>query len=519
MPNEQAFIKAARQAGYSDSDIKSFIGSKRKGVSKWAFGDAIGPVGKGLAVAGNLLNAPSYAIGGALKGASQPKTFGQGFRSAAVAPLTGGLTSSMITGGIRGLRDKTPVQTELPRAVGLNPQSAPGMALGFAGELLTPDPTMFVGDAFKALRGGKQVMRAARPSGIAQDLGKTLLEKSYRLNESDINKIAEAIGANNEATKLDDVINYLEGLKLRGSSKSSVEKLNKIIEPKQQAFNSMVRTDTPISRQPYIDSLLEEAIKAEGIDTPQSRALAKKIFDEALLQEKKIGKPLTNTKLTDMTSRLFSETSEAALSDPASANLSKRLAISGQTARETISPGSTQLGRDLRGLRTAQDIIGKASRKSTGSQLFNAFKGNAAGAGVGAGIGYVTGQDPLVTGTIGFAGGLGANNPWLQNKAGKALTSPGLAKGVNMAGSGLLRGAATAGRVSLQPRSTSQQTGQAQAQSGQIPAGRSGAQQFPTEKQFQKDSKSYTPIISPRSPITNKSPFGRVKKVKKGSFV
>lgn len=93
----------------------------------------------------NLFNVPSYIAGGTLKEYNAQRK-GE-IPTTAIHPL--------ITGGYKGLINKTPVFDEAPSALGVDPNSLGGMAIGLTGELLTPDPT-----DLRLLGKGKKILNA-----------------------------------------------------------------------------------------------------------------------------------------------------------------------------------------------------------------------------------------------------------------------------------------------------------------------------------------------------------------------
>lgn len=359
-------------------------------------------------VAMDVLNTPSYLIGGAIKGG----------RENGIGGVFGGATSA-VKQGFTG--DYAPtVYEQLPKAFGLEEGSLASTLVGLGGEILTPNIPVakILGMGGKALGIGKI---AGKTADIASDASRTLLEKSYKLNASNIDKIAESIGVTKPAEKAVKVIDYLESLGLKGATRESLKTLEKKTEPVQKMFDRLTKTGKNISRQPYIDSLLQEAIKAEKIDTPESRILAKKLLDEAAIQESKLGRPMTDTELSERVSRLFKESGASALADPMSSSFSKRQAIAGQTAREIIAPKSRELGRKLKGLITAGEVVGKQANTGLGTQLVNAFKPSALGFGIGAGVGASRGENPIASGLIGSGIGIAANNPRVLNLLGKGI--------------------------------------------------------------------------------------------------
>lgn len=416
----KGYRQAAIQAGIPQDVINKTI-ADRTGVAGWFTGGRQG-IGGALTAAGNVLNLPSYAVGGMLDEYQK-----QG--RSAFNPLKNPFG---ISGAISGIKNKEAVFQELPESLGIDPNSTAGMVVGLGGELLVPGlPLGKVGEISgvkNIFSKGDEVANIFSKGGkavaeIAPDAGRTLLEKSYKLSASDIDKIAEAIGVSDEAQKATKVIDYLEGLGLTGANRQSLGKLNTLIKQEQKPFNALVKTGGEVSRKPYIDNLLQQAIEQERLNTPRSRRLAKQLFDEAYREEQLVGKPLTDTDLTKKITQLFSESGDSAIADPFSSNLSKQIAKAGQEARETLRPGSTNLGRNLRKLRTSQEVLGKKANTGLGTQLVNAFKPSALGIGLGAATSYSTGGNPFVGGVLGAVGGAVVNNPRTLNLAGKVISN------------------------------------------------------------------------------------------------
>lgn len=436
----KGYRSAALSAGVPKDVVEKTI-ADRTGAIGWLTGGKSGIAGVATG-AGNILSLPSYAIGGVLNQAQR-----------AVGSDYGQKTDATGLGVIEGIKNKRAVFTEAPETFGVDPNSNLGMGIGFAGELLTPQiplPIGKIGIANNIFKKGSKAAnifsKTSKSAGnIGSDIGRTLLEKSYKLSASDIDKIAEAIGATDEASKAVKVIDYLEGLGLSGSNRGSLVKLNEKIDKVQKPFNKLTKTGTQVSRKPYIDFILEEAVKQERLGTPQSRVLSKQLFNEALYQEKLGNKALTDTELTKTISQLWSDVSDSKISDPMAQNMGKSLAKAGSEAREVLRPGSQQMGRTLRGMRTAQEVIGKKANTGLGTQLVNAFKPSAFGVATGAGIGFATGNDPIMAGITGAAGGMALNNPRVLNMAGKVISngikSP---QSISKVGAGVSRAASMA---------------------------------------------------------------------------
>jgi len=118
----------------------------------------------------NILNLPSYAIGGALN---------QGQR--ALGSKYGQQTDATGLGILEGIKNKRAVFTEAPETFGIDPNSRLGKAVGFGAELLTPSvPLGGVSKLGKVANfGGDAAKIGGKVGGVTQDIARTLIEKSY----------------------------------------------------------------------------------------------------------------------------------------------------------------------------------------------------------------------------------------------------------------------------------------------------------------------------------------------------
>ncbi len=374
----------------------------------------------------NVLNTPSYLIGGALQGARN----GGGIGGA----LAGGVGGVMQGYGMYGLDSSSAptVYSELPKSLGLQEGSTASKIVGIGGELLTPQiPVVgLFGKGAKTIGATSKISNMAgdvgrvvgKAGGITQDMGQTLLEKSYKLNRSQIDEIAKAIGVTDPAKKAQAVVQYLESQGMRGATRESLETLNKVIAPIQKQYDDLVKTGTKISRQQYAQSLLDQAVELEKTSQdPGTRSLVNQLFEEANIQMKK-GGYLTDTDLTRTKTTAFSGASKKAINDPYSASFDEQIGRAGVSALENYAPGSSKIGTQLRGLQTAKNVVGQQANTGLGTQLVNAFKPSALGFGVGAGIGAYSGENPITTGLAGAGIGIAANNPRVLNAAGKLFS-------------------------------------------------------------------------------------------------
>jgi len=138
---KQFDIPAAKRAGMTDQQIQSFMQQNNLQPAKqsWLTDGETGLKGA-YRGAMNLLNLPSYALGGALKGAIGSDYY-----------------DNPIQGLAKGIRDKSSVFEEVPRTLdmfgvpGMGEGELPGMAVGFGAELLTPSSLSLLSKGGKAL--------------------------------------------------------------------------------------------------------------------------------------------------------------------------------------------------------------------------------------------------------------------------------------------------------------------------------------------------------------------------------
>lgn len=521
MPTQEQ-LQAAERAGYTPQQIKLALARsganapQRTGMSKWFFGDARTAPGAAFNAVGNVLNLPSYAIGGMLN---------QGQRAA--GSKYGQQTDATGLGILEGIKNKRAVFTEAPETLGFDPNSGAGMAIGLAGELLTPNiPIGKIANFSKLSKVFKVNPNAfskvaSKLGGIGADAGETLLSKSYKLNATDINKIAESIGVTNESEKVSKVLAYLEGLGLKGSTKSSVRTLDGLVEGAQQSYNAMVRTGNPVSRSQYAKALLKQAEEIEQFaGDPSTRSIATALKQEAKKQIAlaKQGVGMTDEFLTNTKTKAFEAASGDSISNYYNSSVSEQLGRAGVRALDEYAPGSAELGTKLRGLQTARNVVGKQARTGLGTQLVNAFKPSAVGFGVGAGVGYTQGQNPLATGVAGGLVGVGLNNPRVLNAMGKTLTrsmpmNPGVPKGLN-AGMKVLRNLPlTVARVNVSQEGRASRPQEAVRPSESPRAYTKPASQAPSQYNQSTAYRSPTP-----KPTSSAQAFGGNVKVKRGSF-
>lgn len=184
------YRKAARRAGIPTDVINQSI-AERTGAKGWITGgkEGIGAIGNAI---GEFLNIPSYAVGGML---DRLKNKGAESLNPVKNPFG-------ISAAIEGIREKKPVMQELPETFGIDPNSTGGLAMGFAGELATPDPVSMFSGAYKLLKGADKAGDLGMAARGTKKLGSEIADKGSMLP-------LRGLGRNNTTKRL---VNQLDRL-------------------------------------------------------------------------------------------------------------------------------------------------------------------------------------------------------------------------------------------------------------------------------------------------------------------
>lgn len=390
--NEQGFIQAARAAGYSDQEIGQAVGSRRTGLNKWLFGNRTSLPGKAFEAVSNVLNLPSYAIGGLMNKV----------QGATGSQYAQGETGKSTTGIVEGIKNKRAVFSELPESLNVDPNSGLGMALGFAGELATPDPIALV-DLFKGANSARKGLAASRKSGLfskgiekagtaIEEGGKGLAVRALRPSPSQIERIEKITGK-----KLGDFIAEND---LYGSGEKALGKVRQLISDAQAEYNALVRNGRIITPEQYADALRAKAKEIRATSGAyEDLQIARELEDRATVfiqssQQFKNGVPvdfLTNTK-----SGAYRTVSPNAFLDPTRESAREIAGDVGVQVLDRIAPGSADTGKRLQALRTFENIASKQRGIGKGTQPINILKLGGATAG-----GVVGGPTGALAGYIG----------------------------------------------------------------------------------------------------------------------
>lgn len=509
----QGFRKAALQAGIPQKQVDEAI-AQRTGVKGWLTSGKTGLAGVASGV-GNVLNLPSYALGGVLN--QGQRAFGSKY---------GQKTDATGLGVLEGIKSKRGVFTEAPETLGIDPSSGLGMAIGFGAELLTPNiPVGKLANLNKFRKtmgiGSKIANVSSKTGNLIEDVGQAALLKSYKLNKTNINKLADALGIVKESEKAPGVIKYLESLGMRGANSQSLSRVEDIIAPLQNKYNQMVRSGQQVSRADYAKELLQQAKQLETFaGDPNTRRIVLRLKDEARIQQNlaKQGVSMTDEFLTNTKTSAFSAASGSQLTDPFTSGINEQIGRAGVNALEKYAPGSSDIGTQLKKLRAVSETVGGQANTGLGTQLFNALKPSAAGFGIGAATGYASGQNPLIGGAIGAAGNIALNNPRVLNTIGKGLSGgvklPKIPSNtITKTGlSALQKTPITAFRVGQQPTSNQRLTPSVQSTQEQVkPVSYNNSIARPkfTVEQFKTKK--------PKN-VFNNAAFGKTFTLKAGSF-
>lgn len=243
-------------------------------------------------------NLPSQILGGATKATRESLTGTyQAPQTGVKIPLTriggkkdidiGELTLPTLVGAVRGARDKSSVMEELPKAIGVDPSSIAGTALGFAGEVATPD----IGDVALATKTGKNLISAfGKQMGKA---GEYLAEagvkptKTQRTAFKDAAKttigkfIADKKLAGNLSENLAEAIDTLQGefddIAIRSELRASPKDI-------RSGIDKAVANLDPIIDKQEIDALVEFKSlltkKKQGFDISELTRMRKRLDDK-----------------------------------------------------------------------------------------------------------------------------------------------------------------------------------------------------------------------------------------------
>lgn len=252
----------------------------------------------------------------------------------------------------------------------------------------------------------------------------TLGAKAQKFNKTDIKAIREATGT--------DPLTFArrEGLPI-AATKKSVNITEKAMQVLQDQYNAMVRTGNKVSRKDYAQAIKNQADELLAkADTPEIRALAKQLYEEAQYQLRQKSKFMTDEFLTDTKTAAFTGASKNQISNPLISGREEQLGRAGVETLESYAPGSKDLGKSLRGYRTYLEKLDSQANTGKGTQLFNILKPAGAGLLAGAGAGsFIPGIGNIGGAIAGGAIATVINSPRFLAKASDVLYNASKAGG------------------------------------------------------------------------------------------
>jgi hypothetical protein len=267
--NTKGYRQAALAAGIPTSVIEETIAS-RTGVGGWLTNGKAG-IGAVGAAAGNILNLPSYAIGGLLNRGQ--RFFGSKY----------GRGQGTGLGVAEGIKNKRAVMSELPETLGVDPTSKGGMAIGLVGELLTPDLIGIAGDIGRA----SGLMGKAGDAGLFARVGDDAGAKLAGMSDAGL----FARVGNDAGTKLadlsDDVIT--KGL----GQPQALKKIEKITKEKPGAFIKRLGLESRDAQEAMtLKSQLIKQFNEIGLNSKTKSAVAPtiKAFDDEIVKQVSLAK-------------------------------------------------------------------------------------------------------------------------------------------------------------------------------------------------------------------------------------
>lgn len=394
----------------------------------------------GLDILGKLLNLPSNIMGGATK-ASRESLTGE-YQAPQLGTVDvlgkqidlGSLLHPALVGAVRGVKENQQVMTELPKTLGVDPESLPGMAIGLAGEVATPDPLDFLkfGQAASTIvskagqpvkeAGEKLILKALKPSpsqvtNFVKKTGEDLVDFMTR-NKLTQNFVDEA------GAKLDDLQNAFDEIAMNSGKKVEIGTLKTAFEKQIDEYSSAIAPALK-KKAGDVKEVFDNLAKKFGTEAVDVGDLTKERRSiDALLKEGQ-----------------FSLAPEAASYYRAVRDILQQAVRDATEDIKVGGRGLKELGQEIHKYIEFEKIAEKQAGLGKGANIIGLLKPLAAMAGAGVGGGVVGGGLGGLVG-LGLAGAsqspkvMGILSQLLQSAGGKIQESKVLPKLIE----GLLRG-------------------------------------------------------------------------------
>lgn len=335
--------------------------------------------------------------------------------------LKQGIPALNIPSAIKGIQENKSVMEELPKAAGLDPNSIPGMALGLAGELVTPDPLDLI--AF-----GKGTKKAIEKLGTnVEDVGETLAVRSIKPSKTQLTNFTKAtkeqlgdvlrkenlIGnvAENTVERIANVQSEFDDIAIRSSVKVNADNIINAIDDKIAGLSTGLNDIANKSNIKALKDLRDQFLtEVDGMATyPRGR-----IFDVS--------------ELTDLRKSFDKNVTKSAwmqylVGEAEKADITKRKAIQDIIIQSTEGIGDLKaVGKRLQSLFEVNKIAEMQQNLGKGSNILNLTN-------LLAGIaGGQVGEDPATrvkNALIGAGFATIANNPKVIGAISSVITKTG----------------------------------------------------------------------------------------------
>lgn len=334
----------------------------------------------------------------------------------------GKLIAPPIVGAFRGVKEKPSVMKELPKYVGVDPETPTGFGIGLAGEVVTPD----IGDVALAGKVGSKLMKSfgSKFTKAGETLAEAGIKPTKTQRESFFQAAKKTIGK------------YVADNKLAGNL---AENLANKLDTLQNEFDDIAIRSGKMANKADIQTAIEESISSlnKVVDEGEIKALEE--FREKLTN---LGDEIDIADLTAMRKRLDAKIPKAQWQKllggkSVSKMVEQRMALQRiiqNISSDVISPSGKslkELGQELMPLYKLSDIVGLQEGVSVAGRIGGV--GDIAAFGGGFVMGDGSFEDRLKNALTVGIGRRVVTNPRVLSEAasgaiktGEALSKPGV---------------------------------------------------------------------------------------------
>ena len=258
-----------------------------------------------------------------------------------------------------------------------------------------------------AIRPVRNLVSNIGSSGVADDLARELAVRQTRASPSQL--------ANFEGKTGQDFGDFLREQDLWGSGRQIHEQLSDKIAPLQEQYNSLVRSGRQVNPSDFIYKVIDridEIRKTDQSPAALATADAMERWANNFIDLNHRNPTIAIDTIANTKSSGFNKVSNNAMLDPTSLNVNKEIGKIGLDYLNQVAPGSGAVGRQLRDLMAARDVVELQKQLGRGNQILStarpivssAFGGGLVGGAPGAavaGIGSALVNQPQIQGKIG----------------------------------------------------------------------------------------------------------------------